>query len=476
MLDFTFLTTGQIFGYKVFDLFDLKFARHYYDKQLDVFKRYGTECAITDFSILLGGSVKNYHDNEGRVGENRAGWWWSSTYTISSNSKAHAIGSRAINDYAIGYNVFNCDVGGRPATNFSLIRHFCSKQKQLENGILEVEFGEYPQDIVNEELSDELEKAYLNGLIKQTGKSYTTNLELPHLKKNYIERNHIEYEYNGKKYIRVVSDSEIWLDEIVLSDGRKVESNSVYWISIEPIKWFLDKKTNILLSKKVLFAGIPYGEKVEGIEEKKYSLKNCFNYSLIKQFMDKYFSKDIIDNARLAYIDKIIDDIEDNNNIKKDLYLFVGENIKFELFDELNKSDKKRDSFISCMKVVFDSDTYHEMYSKLNLLKQASFEYEKGKKKEAFELIKEVDSDKHKEVINGQIVSYPRNSINKIEKPKMIIDRMKELYFRIDDSFDVDYIDSIHENSSSLKDLCNKINYYKRSKKDKRKVKSLFTK
>ena len=183
MFDFTFLTTGQIFGYRVFDMFDLKFARYYYDKQLDVFKRYGTECAITDFSILLGGRVKNYYENEGREGKNRAGCWWTSTYTISSNFKVHAIYSSAINDTTIGYSVFDCDVGGRPATNFSLIRHFCSRQKQLENGILEVEFGEYPQDIVNEELSEELENAYLNGLIKQTGKSYTTNLELPQLKK-----------------------------------------------------------------------------------------------------------------------------------------------------------------------------------------------------------------------------------------------------------------------------------------------------
>ena len=41
MLDFTFLTEEQCFG----------------DKQLDILKKYGTRCAITDFSILLGGYV-----------------------------------------------------------------------------------------------------------------------------------------------------------------------------------------------------------------------------------------------------------------------------------------------------------------------------------------------------------------------------------------------------------------------------------
>ena len=37
MLDFTFLTEEQCFG----------------DKQLDILKKYGTKCAITDFSILF---------------------------------------------------------------------------------------------------------------------------------------------------------------------------------------------------------------------------------------------------------------------------------------------------------------------------------------------------------------------------------------------------------------------------------------
>ena len=41
MKDFTFLTEEQIFG----------------DDQLDILKKYGTKCAITDFSILLGGYV-----------------------------------------------------------------------------------------------------------------------------------------------------------------------------------------------------------------------------------------------------------------------------------------------------------------------------------------------------------------------------------------------------------------------------------
>ena len=38
MLDFRFLTTAQVFG-------------------LDILKKYGSRCTITDFAILLGGKV-----------------------------------------------------------------------------------------------------------------------------------------------------------------------------------------------------------------------------------------------------------------------------------------------------------------------------------------------------------------------------------------------------------------------------------
>ena len=43
MSDFTFLTKEQVFG----------------DKQLDIYKKYGTKAAITDISILLGSYVSS---------------------------------------------------------------------------------------------------------------------------------------------------------------------------------------------------------------------------------------------------------------------------------------------------------------------------------------------------------------------------------------------------------------------------------
>ncbi len=64
MLDFTFPEIDQIFG----------------NKQSDIFKAYGTKCAISDFAILLGGFVANgIYTTEGNTLKDRTGYWWTRT-------------------------------------------------------------------------------------------------------------------------------------------------------------------------------------------------------------------------------------------------------------------------------------------------------------------------------------------------------------------------------------------------------------
>ena len=64
MNNFTFLTDEQLFG----------------NNQLDIISRYGTKCAITDFSILLGGYVSSDdYTSEGNTRKDRTGWWWTKT-------------------------------------------------------------------------------------------------------------------------------------------------------------------------------------------------------------------------------------------------------------------------------------------------------------------------------------------------------------------------------------------------------------
>jgi len=224
-LDFTFLTKEQTFG----------------EYQLEILKKYGTKCAITDFAILLGGYVSfNDYTSEGNNLNNRTAYWW--TKTPYDND--------VIICFPRGFDYYDAvvqrSISSRPVLLYSLITSQSLNKVKRINGILEVEYGEYPQTVVSEDFSKILEEAYSNNKINKTGKSYTTD-SVSYFFANipFQEKTYSEYEYKGKRYIRFVGDLN---EEEILSDGRTIQYDDVYWVKVEPIKWMVDEKTNIALS------------------------------------------------------------------------------------------------------------------------------------------------------------------------------------------------------------------------------------
>ena len=265
MNNFTFLTEKQIFG----------------NNQLDIISRYGTKCAITDFSILLGGFVSSdYYNSEGNTRKDRTGWWW--TKSSDGNTDARVVTS----DGNRGMCFVNKRSGGvLPALSYSSIQSISFKGVRDADGIKEIEYGEYPQTIVDKIYSRELERAYNNGSLRTTGKNYTTDsVRYQDTDTSFRARTHTEYEYNGSKYIRFVADSNCAGE--VLSDGRTIKSGNAYWVCVEPITWLVDERANIALSKKLIFSGVQF--------KNRRDYKGDFDKTDIKQFMDNYFSKDII--------------------------------------------------------------------------------------------------------------------------------------------------------------------------------------
>ena len=265
MNNFTFLTDEQIFG----------------NNQLDIISRYGTKCAITDFSILLGGYVTSYYyTSEGNTRKDRTGWWW----TKSSDGDNDAIVVSKSGDRS-WFNVSKRSGGYRPALPYSSIQSISSNGLRGANGIKEIEYGEYPQTIVDENYSRELERAYNNRSLGTTGKNYTTDsVRYQDTDTSFRARTYTEYEYNGSKYIRFVGDSNC--DGEVLSDGRTIKIGQAYWVRVEPITWLVDERANIALSKKLIFSGLQF--------KNRRDYKGDFDRTDIKQFMDNYFSKEIV--------------------------------------------------------------------------------------------------------------------------------------------------------------------------------------
>lgn len=355
-LNFTFLDKKQIFGF--------------YDEQLDIFKRHSYHnesiSTITDFAILLGG--KEHHqicdyNNEEIIGPFGTYWLKNAYFHGSIKSPRRTI---ITNDYKnertlivvlpkdpseqyrpmpLGKIIWNqfgdrkfipysdvfianpdiclqyateswesCkekSVGARPVISYSLISSELRNLEKDENGNIIGEFGEYVRNVVDENLSKILENEYLNSSINQTGKDYTTDsINLTKEFHTFQPRKHIEYEYNGEKYIRFVIDSNPFNDSFYygkrLTDGRKIKTGEVYWLKVEPIRWLIDKESDIVLAKEILFSGINFKN------ERDY--KGNFENTNIKKFMDECFSKDIIPSSLREITDE---EKITNNKIKK---------------------------------------------------------------------------------------------------------------------------------------------------------------
>jgi hypothetical protein len=267
MSNFTFLTSEQVIE----------------DGQLNILKKYGLECTITDFAILLGGfvpemwmkEISNYAERQ----ENYGCWM---TKSFDESLDAHIVGW----DGECYWDEINKhDLGARPAIAYSSISNSCSHIKKIEEGILEIEYGFYPRTVISQEYSTILEKQYQEGIIKTTGNSYTTNsINNLDTSTGFKPEPHIEYEYKGKRFVRLIGSSNA--SGKTLSNGRIVNLGEVYWIEVEPIKMLVDEKDDIALCQQIIFSGIPINETI-----------NCngdFEKTLIKKFMDECFSKEIV--------------------------------------------------------------------------------------------------------------------------------------------------------------------------------------
>ena len=261
--------------------------------QLDIFKEYGLTSRVTDFYILLDGFVlNNYHVFGSYTLENRTGQWMLQTSYNGDNF--YFIDHRGFKDYSSKLNrqkaprsVLLCDNSTYYSTFY---------QKSLSK-IIEVCACEYPQTVVNEVEEIDLEKLYLSNKLNKTGRVYITDYPRMHTNSTgiFMPYEHIEYEYNGCKYIRFKT-IDSYCNGNVLSDGRRISTNSVYWIKVEPVKFIVDLRNRVIIPKDLLLAGIQYDN----------SYYSNSDQIFMDNFMNTYFLPDLIKEEKTKQIVKKI--------------------------------------------------------------------------------------------------------------------------------------------------------------------------
>lgn len=265
-------------------------------RQLDVLEKYGTKSAITDLVILTGGYCEDscsYMAPDDNSLKGRTGW----VYTRSSDGDGDV---RGVTEDGSMSNISRYKRYGavRPALLSSFIFSQISPNRvRGYNGTEEVEYGEYPQYAPDSDVQRRLENEYKNGNLRQTGRNYTFDkTEYDDYDQYFQPVTYEEYDYNGKRYIRIRANSDYGSNSFKLSNGESYRNGDYVWVEVSPVKWLIDDKTQTLVSKRGLLSGIRF-------HTKDRSYNGDFSTTDMKEYLDKHMLRDLTQTATFTRVE-----------------------------------------------------------------------------------------------------------------------------------------------------------------------------
>ncbi len=188
----------------------------------------GAACEATDYAVLSGADVN---------AEGAGKWHLSSAAGYGDVCVAGYDGTRKVAYAQASASirpVMECPDAGA-------LKALGAKTAADITGLTEAEYGEYPQDAASRELSGELDRELSYARLRRTGKTF--------------DGQYTEYIYNERKFIRASYISEA---PHTLSNGRTCKTDDQVWIEVLPVKWLFDEEAGLLVSRRILAAGISY--------------------------------------------------------------------------------------------------------------------------------------------------------------------------------------------------------------------------
>ena len=248
------------------------------DSALEVIQAYGTRTGISDAAIVLGTFVGYGSRNSAGV---TSGCVWTASF-LEGGSLC------VVGAFGKEFNFFprTREAAVRPALSVSATSKISPsnvREMRLGNGktVQICEYGAYPQTVAPESISQELEVQYQKNALKPTGKNYTfDSAELEAFATGFTPRNHKEYMFNGKKYVRI--EGKPCSSGTVLSDDRRIQEGAAYWFEVQPIEWLMDPQ-GTWVTRQALFAGVQFDVK----EEYDGNFANTTMYNYLQQYFAK---------------------------------------------------------------------------------------------------------------------------------------------------------------------------------------------
>lgn len=279
--DLTLLSEGQIWGNDK-------------ESQLEVIRKYGTKAAITDLCVLTGSYLcedTDYNIDEDSSLKGRTSWFW--TRSDDNDNDVRAVNKHGDRDDLFRYLRYGAV---RPALQSSVIFSQISPNRvRGYNGTEEVEYGEYPQYAADSRMQSILESEYNRGMNK-TGRSYTfDSVKYDDYDTGFNPVTYEEYEYQGKKYIRIRANSDFDGNKFKLSNGVEYRDGDYVWVEVSPVKWLIDDRTGILVSKIGLVSGIRF-------LDRNHNYKGDFSRTEMKEYLDRYMIRDLTQTATFTRV------------------------------------------------------------------------------------------------------------------------------------------------------------------------------
>ena len=255
-------------------------------KKSEIFKKMGCFVKETAFSIIRKNKVKNDY----------IGW---AAYSYEPyDVKVLSVGK---DEKVFKVSENNPLLGLRPVVDYSEIKDLCENKGLNKEGVLEVDFGEYPQTIVEGKKKNILKVAYLNGELQDTGKKYK------------VFNKDVSFSWSTGPVLNNDDNEEfLILNELIDDNGDKYVKRGNDWFKVEPIKWLVDEENNFAITESILTGGLPFGEYEQSQlteEEREFERKfpsklsismirsedeRLNNPSIIEGFLNVILSKDII--------------------------------------------------------------------------------------------------------------------------------------------------------------------------------------
>ena len=261
-----------------------------------IFKTRGVTSDTTDYGIVTGTEVI-----ENRKGfENiRIGKYWIDGFQgLFIDDRDWWVTYSDVTMEVIGINGWRAeqmtsgDCGIRLAMTYSSIDDLQKNEgsivKRAEDGILEIEYGYYPQKVVKGKTEIELEKLYISNSLNKTQNKYSTYKDgfIDGVRRNSYENE--EYEYNGKRYVRFdlhKNNHNCDTEYVKNPDGK---FRDYVWFEVQPVKWLVDEEYKLMVTDKIILGGIHYNGNKE-IELNEEGYKNTF----VRRFVNNHLEKEL---------------------------------------------------------------------------------------------------------------------------------------------------------------------------------------